>query len=338
MTWEDVWASERRTGESRLKEHDGEFILDFSRNAVRGQLPNGNLAPLQLNNVNLFNGLLGLANGGTGADLSNTGPGVPVQLGSGASFTVGLMPFAFLDFSAAGGSANNVLVADGAGGASFTVIDLTNSNWANGAVLASQGGTGINNGTRTLTLTGNAGTLAFASAGLALTIPATGTAALLGTAQAFSETNSFAKLLRAHTTSGTTGYGLRIWDGTNDFGTLQSLDLGGISYLFFGNNRYYDGSGWQQFNTRVGSSFQIAGDKFDFYTFPTSSSVPTSRFGISNVGDVTFTGFMQMIEVTAPAAGAANTGRLYLEDNGAGKTRLMIRFNTGAAQQIAIQP
>jgi hypothetical protein len=43
-------------------------------------------------------------------------------------------------------------------------------------------------------------------------------------------------------------------------------------------------------------------------------------------------------EMTAPGAGAANTYRLYAEDNGAGKTRLMVIFNTGAAQQIAIQP
>lgn len=41
---------------------------------------------------------------------------------------------------------------------------------------------------------------------------------------------------------------------------------------------------------------------------------------------------------SAPSAPAANGGVLYLEDNGGGKTRLMIKFNTGAAQQIAIQP
>lgn len=48
--------------------------------------------------------------------------------------------------------------------------------------------------------------------------------------------------------------------------------------------------------------------------------------------------FHQMTEMTAPAAGAANTVRIYAEDNGAGKTRLMALFNTGAAQQIAIEP
>lgn len=49
-------------------------------------------------------------------------------------------------------------------------------------------------------------------------------------------------------------------------------------------------------------------------------------------------GFLEMLEMSAPAAPAANQARLYIEDNGSGKTRLMVKFNTGAAQQIAIQP
>jgi hypothetical protein len=49
-------------------------------------------------------------------------------------------------------------------------------------------------------------------------------------------------------------------------------------------------------------------------------------------------GSLELSEVTAPAAPAANKGRIYLEDNGAGKTRLMCIFPSGAAQQIAIEP
>ena len=41
---------------------------------------------------------------------------------------------------------------------------------------------------------------------------------------------------------------------------------------------------------------------------------------------------------TPPAAPATNAVRIYAEDNGAGKTRLMALFATGAAQQIAIEP
>lgn len=54
---------------------------------------------------------------------------------------------------------------------------------------------------------------------------------------------------------------------------------------------------------------------------------------------VTTTGaFLEFVEQTAPAAPAANSVRIYAEDNGSGKTRLMALFATGAAQQIAIEP
>jgi hypothetical protein len=49
-------------------------------------------------------------------------------------------------------------------------------------------------------------------------------------------------------------------------------------------------------------------------------------------------GALEMVEQTAPAAPAANGVRIYAEDDGAGKTRLMALFPTGAAQQIAIEP
>lgn len=47
---------------------------------------------------------------------------------------------------------------------------------------------------------------------------------------------------------------------------------------------------------------------------------------------------LELLEQTAPAAGAANTVRIYAVDNGSGKTQLMALFATGAAQQIAIEP
>lgn len=47
---------------------------------------------------------------------------------------------------------------------------------------------------------------------------------------------------------------------------------------------------------------------------------------------------LEMREQTAPSAPGSNNVRIYAEDNGAGKTRLMALFSSGAAQQIAIQP
>jgi len=49
-------------------------------------------------------------------------------------------------------------------------------------------------------------------------------------------------------------------------------------------------------------------------------------------------GTIEMIEQTPPSAGSKDTARIYAEDNGSGKTRLMVIFPSGAAQQIAIEP
>lgn len=49
-------------------------------------------------------------------------------------------------------------------------------------------------------------------------------------------------------------------------------------------------------------------------------------------------GYIELSEITAPANADANKGRLYLEDNGAGKTRLVIIFPSGAGQVIATEP
>lgn len=47
---------------------------------------------------------------------------------------------------------------------------------------------------------------------------------------------------------------------------------------------------------------------------------------------------LQLQEMAAPSAPATDNVVIFAEDNGAGKTRLMARFATGAAVQIAIEP
>jgi hypothetical protein len=66
----------------------------------------------------------------------------------------------------------------------------------------------------------------------------------------------------------------------------------------------------------------------------------TQDFGTSTlrIRDFYQGGFHEMAEQTAPAAPAADRVRIYAEDDGSGKTRLMALFATGAAQQIAIEP
>lgn len=49
-------------------------------------------------------------------------------------------------------------------------------------------------------------------------------------------------------------------------------------------------------------------------------------------------GHIQLPEVTEPGNGPANTGRLFVKDNGAGKSQLCVRFASGATQVVATEP
>jgi hypothetical protein len=51
-----------------------------------------------------------------------------------------------------------------------------------------------------------------------------------------------------------------------------------------------------------------------------------------------YSGAIQLAEMTEPDAPAANGARLYVKDNGSGKTQLCVRFATGAVQVIATEP
>jgi hypothetical protein len=47
---------------------------------------------------------------------------------------------------------------------------------------------------------------------------------------------------------------------------------------------------------------------------------------------------LEFVEQTAPSAPSANSVRLYAEDNGSGKTRIVALFPSGAAQVLAVEP
>jgi hypothetical protein len=120
-----------------------------------------------------------------------------------------------------------------------------------------------------------------------------------------------------------TGNDLKI--GTENAGTGSAtrqthLYGGGQIRLYTGNAlRWYVDSG---------GNF-VAGTDTAFDIGATASARPRNLF----LGN-----YAQLSEMTAPAAPAANDVRIYAEDDGAGKTRLMARFATGAAVQIAIEP
>jgi len=52
-------------------------------------------------------------------------------------------------------------------------------------------------------------------------------------------------------------------------------------------------------------------------------------------GKVSLSSFQEMIEVATPAAPGANRARLFVRDNGAGKTLLCVRFATGSVKLLA---
>ena len=65
--------------------------------------------------------------------------------------------------------------------------------------------------------------------------------------------------------------------------------------------------------------------------------VSSTGYGGYFAGKVYTTKWYEMTEVSTPAAPIANRARLFVKDNGLGKTQLCVRFNTGAVHVIATQ-
>ena len=136
------------------------------------------------------------------------------------------------------------------------------------------------------------------------------------------------------------GYGFANAGITFTNGTQVSSNADGT--LFFGNS--YTNAAFllsiTNQNVAFGAPYQLgwvstndaAGAGIDI-------GIARSGSGILKVTDgSTGAGALHFQEQTAPSAPSANNVYLYAQDNGAGKTQLMAKFATGAAQQIAIEP
>jgi hypothetical protein len=55
-------------------------------------------------------------------------------------------------------------------------------------------------------------------------------------------------------------------------------------------------------------------------------------------GRVLTKGYQELVEIATPAAPGRNHARLFIRDNGNGKTQLCVRFHTGAVRVLAVQP
>ncbi len=80
----------------------------------------------------------------------------------------------------------------------------------------------------------------------------------------------------------------------------------------------------------------VAGQTADYFRVRDSAGVNALTLDVNK--KLILGSTVRYTEMAAPTAPPVNTVEVYAEDNGAGKTRLMALFNTGAAQQLAIQP
>ena len=84
-----------------------------------------------------------------------------------------------------------------------------------------------------------------------------------------------------------------------------------------------------------------AGVQLELFTKPDGAGAIAQRLVLDKDGNARWTSanYQEMIELGAdPAAPAANKARLFMRDNGSGKTQFCVRFPTGAVQVLATQP
>lgn len=144
---------------------------------------------------------------------------------------------------------------------------------------------------------------------------------------------------------------------TNARGTLMragyysywSMDNVGLTYWAWGLR--YDGEAnqWVRAYTAannylpyirysISSKILIGGANTDSTSDTTPTPEDRFEFDIANRKLAIKSGYVELNEISAPSAGAADTGRLFLQDNGSGKTQLCVRFSSGATQVIATEP
>jgi hypothetical protein len=109
----------------------------------------------------------------------------------------------------------------------------------------------------------------------------------------------------------------------------NAMDFGGVTFTFF---RINNATGVSTFHADYPVTFGSSGVNTP------DTGVSRAAAGVLRINNAsTGGGAMQLTEMTAPAAPATDNVRIYAEDNGLGKTRLMVLFATGVAQQLALE-
>lgn len=166
-----------------------------------------------------------------------------------------------------------------------------------------------------------------------------------------SGTTSFATETGTWNTTGNPTGRVVNYTRTNTGNAAKFIDyqIGGVTKVNFSEfgEGFFDGS------VRVGTYF-LAGTNVaqlrsqNLFTWSSTTNVSgsadtaLSRAGVAIIGirgaNASTAGALSFLEQTAPSAPAANEVLIFAQDNGAGKTQLMARFNSGSAVQIAIEP
>ena len=124
------------------------------------------------------------------------------------------------------------------------------------------------------------------------------------------------------------------WD--QDF--IKVLDARNGNARLWGIDQTGAMTGTMGITAGLGTANQVTlGDVFGVGPGFTFSNLTDTLFYRSGVGIMTLHNALTMPERAEPAAPAADNGTLFLRDNGAGKTQLCIKFNTGVPIVIATQ-
>jgi len=90
-------------------------------------------------------------------------------------------------------------------------------------------------------------------------------------------------------------------------------------------------------NVPTGGTVRLRVANSDYLTL-TSSALVVQNAPVT-LPSTDGSGYIQVVEQSSsPAAGSANSARIYAKDNGSGKTQLIVRFASGAEQVLATEP
>lgn len=214
-----------------------------------------------------------------------------------------------------------------------TLGTIATGTWQGTVVGAQYGGTGVNNSTRTLTIATNGGTLDFNASSSTLTIPATGTAALLATANVFSATQEIDK-------NGITGT-------STDGAILANTTAATVGVQQFSPRLRLTGQGWKT-NATAGSQtvdWIIENQPVQGTANPTANLIIKSqinaagyntRMTLSDAGTLSIGSFAQMVsggtyaQITAQAA----TNGLWLTGGAAGA--IVVKSDSSAVDYVGM--